>query len=188
MWCRSRNLVICIKCDWDIRNSEILHLESAIKFIVTSVIFYLNNTCHRFNILGFHIKNKHEQLNKEMTHMINQSTDIIKKAYTAFNERNIDNALSTMQEDVQWSKAWEGGYIIGHNEIKEYWTRQWNEINPKVQPVGFTERENGSLEVKVHQHVKDLQGNLVFDGMVKHIYTFQDGLIKTMDIELFENN
>jgi len=120
--------------------------------------------------------------------MINQSTDIIKKAYTAFNERNIDNALSTMQEDVQWSKAWEGGYIIGHNEIKEYWTRQWNEINPKVEPVGFNERENGSLEVKVNQHVKDLQGNLVFDGMVKHIYTFQDGLIKTMDIELFENN
>ena len=54
--------------------------------------------------------------------------------------------------------------------------------------VGFAERENGSLEVKVHQNVKDLQGNLMFDGMVKHIYTFQDSLIKTMDIELVENN
>ena len=119
--------------------------------------------------------------------MQNQSEKIIHKAYTAFNERNIDSALSTMQANVKWSKAWEGGYIIGHDEIKEYWTRQWTEINPNVEPVGFAERENGSLEVKVHQNVKDLQGGLVFDGIVKHIYTFQDGLIKTMDIELAEN-
>jgi hypothetical protein len=120
--------------------------------------------------------------------MTNQFKDVIKKAYSAFNERNIDNALSTMQKDVQWSKAWEGGYIIGHYEIKQYWTRQWTEINPNVEPVDFNERENGSLEVKVHQNVKDLQDNLIFDGMVKHIYTFQDELIKTMNTELVENN
>lgn len=119
--------------------------------------------------------------------MANQFEETIHKAYTAFNERNIDNALSTMQPNVQWSKAWEGGYISGHDEIKEYWTRQWTEINPNVEPVGFNKRENGSLEVKVHQNVKDLHGNLMFDGLVKHVYTFQDGLIKTMDIELVEN-
>jgi len=111
-------------------------------------------------------------------------TDVIKKAYSAFNNRDIDSALSTMQPDIQWSKAWEGGYIIGHDEIKQYWTRQWNEINPKVEPIAFNLRQNESLEVVVHQKVKDLQGNLIFDGKVKHIYTFEDGLIKTMDIEL----
>ncbi|NMH27731.1 nuclear transport factor 2 family protein [Flavobacterium silvaticum] len=120
--------------------------------------------------------------------MSDQFKEVIEKAYTAFNQREIDDALATMQKDVQWSKAWEGGYISGHNEIREYWTRQWKEINPKVEPVGFDERENGSLEVKVHQNVKDLDDNLVFDGLVKHIYTFEEGLIKTMDIELVENN
>jgi hypothetical protein len=109
--------------------------------------------------------------------------DLIKKAYNAFNERNIDEALSAMQPDVQWSKAWEGGYISGHDEIKKYWTRQWKEINPNVEPVGFTERQNGSLAVEVHQIVKELNGTLIFDGTVKHIYTFEHGLIKTMDIE-----
>jgi len=118
--------------------------------------------------------------------MTSQPENTIKKAYNAFNERNIDDALSTMQSDVKWSKAWEGGYISGHDEIKQYWTRQWTEINPKVQPTGYKERQNGSLEVTVHQNVKDLQGNLMFDGLVKHIYTFKDGLIKTMDIELFK--
>jgi len=119
--------------------------------------------------------------------MTDQYKMTIKKAYSAFNERNIANALSTMQPNVQWSKAWEGGYISGHGEINAYWTRQWTEINPKVEPVGFKERENGSLEVQVHQNVKDLQGGLIFDGMVKHFYTFESGLIKTMDIELMDN-
>ena len=120
--------------------------------------------------------------------MATQFKDLIKKAYAAFNERDIDKALSTMQPNVQWSKAWEGGYISGHNEIKEYWTRQWKEINPTVDPIGFTERQNGSLAIDVHQKVKDLQGNLLFDGKVKHVYTFEHGLIKTMDIELIDND
>jgi len=89
-----------------------------------------------------------------------------------------------MQPTVQWSKVWEGGYISGHDEIKKYWTRQWTEINPTVEPVGFKERQNERLEVEVQQLVKDLQGSIVFDGTVKHVYTFEDGLIKTMDIEL----
>ncbi len=120
--------------------------------------------------------------------MTTELIDLIKKAYAAFNGRDIDKALSTMQPDVQWSKAWEGGYISGHDEIKEYWTRQWKEINPLVEPIGFNERQNGSVEVTVHQKVKDLQGKLMFDGNVKHIYTFENGLIKTMDIELVNNN
>ena len=120
--------------------------------------------------------------------MEKQTQDLIEKAYAAFNARDIETALSTMHPDVQWPKAFEGGHVSGHNEIREYWTRQWTEINPNVEPVGFNERDNGSLEVKVHQNVKDLQGNILFDGLVKHVYTFQSGLIKTMDIELIEHN
>ena len=116
-----------------------------------------------------------------MTKPVNE---LIRKAYAAFNERDIDKALSTMQPHVQWSKAWEGGYISGHQEIKEYWTRQWAEINPKVEPVGFNERPDGSLEVAVHQQVKDLQGNSLFDGAVRHVYSFEGGLITRMEIEL----
>jgi hypothetical protein len=113
-----------------------------------------------------------------------QIHNLVKEAYSAFNSRDIDTALSTFHPDVQWPKAFEGGYVSGHDEIREYWTRQWLEINPHVEPVGFKERENGTLEVMVHQIVKDLQGNLMFDGTVKHIYTIQDDLLQRMDIEL----
>lgn len=113
-----------------------------------------------------------------------QIQNLVKKAYSAFNSRDIDTALSTFHPDVQWPKAFEGGYVSGHDEIRKYWTRQWSEINPNVEPTGFNERQNGTLEVTVHQIVKDLQGNLMFDGTVKHIYTLQDDLLRRMDIEL----
>lgn len=115
--------------------------------------------------------------------MTSRHEDLIKRAYSAFNNRDIDTALSTMHPQVQWPKAFEGGYVSGHDQIREYWTRQWTEIDPKVEPVALIERDNGTLEVAVHQKVKDLQGNDLFDGIVKHVYTLEDGLLRRMDIE-----
>lgn len=121
---------------------------------------------------------------KKIMMMEKQIRYLIKKAYAAFNARDMDTALSTMHPDVQWPKAFEGGYVSGHTEIRTYWTRQWTEINPNVEPVAFNQRQDGTVEIRVHQIVKNLEGNLMFDGTVKHIYTLQDGLLRRMDIEL----
>ena len=115
--------------------------------------------------------------------MNTQFQQLIKKAYVAFNSRDIETALSTFHPDVEWPKAFEGGYVSGYDEIRKYWSRQWTEINPTVEPVGFDERPNGTVEVTVHQTVIDLQGNLMFDGTVKHIYTIQENLLRKMDLE-----
>jgi hypothetical protein len=109
---------------------------------------------------------------------------ILRQLYKDFNARHVDAVLAHMHTDVQWPKAFEGGYVSGHDEIRKYWTRQWTEINPTVEPTGFNERQDGTLEVTVHQIVRDLQGELMFDGTVKHIYTVQDDLLRRMDIEL----
>jgi hypothetical protein len=116
--------------------------------------------------------------------MNKQTEDLIKKVYAAFNARDIETALSTMHPTIQWPKAFEGGYVSGQEEIRSYWTRQWAEINPKVEPVAFSERPDGTLEIAVHQLVKDLEGKVLFDGTVKHVYTLQGGLLRRMDIEL----
>ncbi len=116
--------------------------------------------------------------------MNSQIQELIKKAYSAFNSRDIDFALSTFHSEVEWPKAFEGGYVCGHEDVRKYWTRQWTEINPNVEPIGFIERTNGTFEVSVLQKVKDLKGDLIFDGIVKHIITIQDDLFRRMDIEL----
>jgi hypothetical protein len=75
------------------------------------------------------------------------------------------------------------GYANGHNEIRGNWTRQWTAIYPDVEPVAINDGQNGTLEVIVHQKVEDLDGNMIFGGIVKHIYTLQDGLLQRMEIE-----
>jgi hypothetical protein len=110
--------------------------------------------------------------------------ELIMQVYTAFNARNIKAILRVMHPKVKWAKAWEGDYANGHHEVSAYWQRQWKEIDPKVTPVGFHARENGTLEVEVDQLVKDLEGNVLFDGKVKHIYVIHDGLLEQMNIEL----
>ncbi len=64
---------------------------------------------------------------------------IIEQAYAAFNKRDIDGALALMTQDVSWPKASEGGKVIGKAEIRAYWTRQWREFDPHVEPLAITE-------------------------------------------------
>jgi hypothetical protein len=108
--------------------------------------------------------------------------DILTRAYQSFNERDIDAVLSLMCANVHWPNGWEGGYVEGHDEVRNYWTRQWKELNSHVQPVSFRENAQGEVEVAVHQVVKDMNGNVLVDGIVKHVYTFENGLIKGMAI------
>ncbi len=111
-----------------------------------------------------------------------QHHDLIRKAYAAFNARDIPTVLTTFHPDVRWARAWEGDYATGHAEVQAYWLRQWQEVNPHVEPIGFVPRPDGRIEVAVHQVVKDMQGQVLFDGTVTHICTIQDGLLKQMDI------
>jgi hypothetical protein len=112
-----------------------------------------------------------------------QPQDLVRTAYAGFNARDIPAVLATLHLQVRWSRAWEGDYATGHDEVRAYWQRQWQELDPHVEPTTIQERADGRLEVAVHQVVHDKQGQLLFDGPVKHIYTLQDGLLKQMDIE-----
>ena len=107
----------------------------------------------------------------------------IKSAYAAFNARDIPTVLQHMQPDVMWANGWEGGHVKGHAAVLDYWTRQWKELDPTVEPVDFHHRNDGTLDVTVHQEVKDIEGKLLFDGTVHHIYTFEGEKIIRMDIE-----
>jgi hypothetical protein len=107
---------------------------------------------------------------------------MIEKAYSAFNQRDIDGALALMTEDVSWPKASEGGKVVGKEEIRGYWTRQWGEFDPHVEPLAITEEDGGKTRVRVHQLVKSLQGDVLSDSEVVHVFTVKSGLIAAMDV------
>jgi ketosteroid isomerase-like protein len=108
--------------------------------------------------------------------------ELLTRAYAAFNARDIDAVLSLMHPDVDWPNAWEGGRVVGHAGVREYWTRQWAAIDPRVEPLEFAIDADGRTIVKVHQVVCDLQGHVLLDGMVEHAYTFEAGLVRKMDV------
>src|SRR5580704_17694632 len=107
---------------------------------------------------------------------------LIKQAYSAFNKRDIDGALALMTEDVSWPKASEGGKGVGKEEIRAYWTRQWGELDPHVEPLAITEEDGGRTRVRVHQLVKSLEGDVLSDSEVLHVFTVRRGLISAMDL------
>ena len=107
---------------------------------------------------------------------------LIRQAYSAFNRRDIDGALSLMSENVNWPKASEGGRVVGKEEIRAYWTRQWAEFDPHVEPIEVTDREAGRTDVKVHQLVRNLNGDVLSDQVLLHVYTIANGLIERMDV------
>jgi nuclear transport factor 2 (NTF2) superfamily protein len=114
---------------------------------------------------------------------MNERESLLGRIYEAFNRREIDTVLAAMHPTVDWPNGWEGGRVTGRDEVRSYWTRQWAAVDPTVVPVAFTEGSDGRISVRVHQTVRDLSGNVLVDGEVVHVYAFEGGLIKSMDIE-----
>lgn len=108
---------------------------------------------------------------------------LIKDAFGAFNAQDMDTVLLSMSPDIRWPQAFGSGYVHGHDAIKRYWLEQWTRITTHIVPVGFNQRGDGALEIIVRQTVKDMQGKLLFDGKVKHLYRIRDGLLDQIYIE-----
>lgn len=107
---------------------------------------------------------------------------VLERTYAAFNVRDIDTVLIVLHPNVIWPKGMEGGTVVGHAAVRAYWTRQWTVIDPRVEPRGFTVEADGRVAVTVHQLVRDLGGTVLKEATVEHVYAFEDGLIKSMEI------
>lgn len=108
--------------------------------------------------------------------------EILKHLYHRFNARDIDTVLAALDENVVWANGMEGGHVHGHDELRSYWTRQWAMVDPHVEPAGFSKGTEGEIIVEVHQVVHDLNGNLLADQMVGHIFRVKDGVVRRFDI------
>ncbi len=108
---------------------------------------------------------------------------LLNDLYRAFNAREIDTVLRHMTADVDWPNAWEGGRVVGRDAVRDYWTRQWAAIDPTVEPVSVAVRPDGRIAVEVAQTVHGLDGALIAEGRVTHVYVIRDGRIARMDVE-----
>ena len=108
--------------------------------------------------------------------------ELLRRVYAAFNRREIETVLAAMVADVDWPNGMEGGRVLGHAAVREYWLRQFEVLDPKVEPKGFSRDADGRIVVDVHQVIHERSGKLVVDQMVQHVYEIRGGLIRRMEI------
>jgi ketosteroid isomerase-like protein len=67
------------------------------------------------------------------TEAIASEIDLLRRVYAAFNRREIEMVLAEMHPDVDWPNGWEGGRVRGTAAVRDYWTRQFQALNPRVE-------------------------------------------------------
>jgi ketosteroid isomerase-like protein len=107
---------------------------------------------------------------------------LLRRTYAAFNARDIDAVIAVLHPDVDWPNAWEGGRVRGHAAVRSYWARQFEAIDGRVEPRGFSLAPDGRVVTDVHQVVRDRTGAIIADRMVQHVYRLRDGLIDHMEV------
>lgn len=107
----------------------------------------------------------------------------LRELYAEFNRRDVDAVLARMTADVDWPNAWRGGRLRGREAVRDYWIAQWEQIDPRVEPLEMSTRPDGRIEVRVRQTVRHLDGALASEGDVLHVYELSDGLVRRMEVE-----
>jgi hypothetical protein len=112
---------------------------------------------------------------------MNSPDTFFKDLYKNFNDRHIDLVISHMTDDVTWANGMEGGYVYGHDNVRQYWTRQFRMVSSKVTPLEITV-ENATAKIRVHQVVYDLNGKLLADETLYHFFNMRDNKIAEFNI------
>ena len=107
--------------------------------------------------------------------------DFFRELYKNFNDRKIDLVISKMTGNIKWANGMEGGFVYGQDAVRNYWTRQFTMVSSTVTPLAI-EAENGTVKIKVHQVVHDLNGNLLADEFVYHFFHLQENKVALFEI------
>ncbi len=99
--------------------------------------------------------------------------ELLRRVYAAFNRREFETVLALMHPDVHWPNRIEGGFMRGPSAVREYWRRQFETLDSRVEPQAFTTEPDGRVAVRVHQVVRDKAGQVVVDKIVEHVYEFR---------------
>ena len=114
--------------------------------------------------------------------MSDPQEQLLRRAYEAFNARDIDGALATMHRDVDWPNGMDGGRLHGHQEVRDYWRRQFDVIDSLVEPRQIEQQPDGQVIVTVRQVVRDGAESVISENTVEHRYVMSEGLIERMDV------
>jgi hypothetical protein len=152
------------------------------------------NVGFRFNVQFLEDFSYDENDTRVSERFLRSNIDFFQDLYTNFNNRNIEDVINKMTDNVIWANGMDGGYLFGHTRVREYWNKQFTVANSKVTPLKIgiqdavleMEQENNLgdkiVRIQVHQVVHDLDNNLLADEIVFHTFLIQDKKIAEFHI------
>jgi hypothetical protein len=111
------------------------------------------------------------------------AVELIRRSYAAFNRHDVDAVLATLHPEVDWPNVIDGVRLHGHDQVRAYWAGQFAAFDPQVEPVRISPQPDGRVVVDVHQVVRTLDGRVLSERDVQHVYTLRDGLVVRMDVQ-----
>ncbi|MBP2551809.1 ketosteroid isomerase-like protein [Neorhizobium galegae] len=122
--------------------------------------------------------------------MFQHHIQTVAQLYVRFNAQDIDGVLESLDENVEWANAMEGGHEHGHEAVKAYWTRQFAMVRPVVTPKDYSQSHSGDVVVQVEQRIYDLDGrplegeqeHELRNRTVQHTFRMKDGKVVRFDV------
>jgi hypothetical protein len=111
-----------------------------------------------------------------------EHADLIRRAYAAFNGREIDAGVKLMDPEVDWPKVPEGGFVHGREQVRRHWGEQFRQANPQIEVEEVRECSDDCVEAHVRQIVRDLDGRKLADDRLVHVFTIDNDRISRMEI------
>jgi hypothetical protein len=108
---------------------------------------------------------------------------LLRQAYEAFNAKDVEALLAVMADDVDWPNMLEGTRLVGHDAVREYWLGQFRTTDPRLE-ITRVDEEGDAMVLSVHQSICDLEGTVLREADVEHVYTFRQGKVARMDVRM----
>ncbi len=115
--------------------------------------------------------------------MSTERADSLRALYEAFNDRDLDAVVAAMAPEVDWPNGWEGGRLVGRDEVRAYWERQWREVRATTIVSRIDERPDGTVAVRLRQVFRDPVGTLLSRSDVVHVFELDGPLVSRMTVE-----
>ena len=105
--------------------------------------------------------------------------NFFERLYEHFNARDMEALLAAMHPDVMWANGMEGGHVHGREGVRDFLDTAVGDHRSACGADGVFDGPGDKVVVEVHATVRDLQGAVLVDHMVGHIFTIENGLIIT---------
>lgn len=104
------------------------------------------------------------------------SSDVLmRRAFAAYNERDVDGLLALVSEDVLWHGDIET--LRGKKALRRYLEEQWTRTVTWDEVTSVEERPGGYVVVTLDQVVRSVDGSAVSSGRLKYGFVVDGAMI-----------